>query len=112
MRGKAPPIDIKLSKAQRLGKLVFKEKSHPEPTENQMSWLKANCLNCTYRNVEKMVTSKLTDEAFLWKHICCHRGPTRRLAYQERKANNESHWNITVHSNRDCSGFKLEEIIP
>jgi hypothetical protein len=95
MRGKAPPIDITLSRAQRLHKLVYKEKRRPDPTEGQMAWLRRNCFACEHRNVERMVTSKLLDQDYEWKHICCHRGPTRLLPLEDRK-----------QGGVNCSGFE------
>jgi hypothetical protein len=92
-RGKAPPIDIKLSKANKLHDLVYKERNKPEPQPGQVKWLERNCFRCADRNVEMQVTAKLMNDNFSWNHICTHRGPTHLLA-------------LLLHGdNPNCSGF-------
>lgn len=97
-RGKAPPIDLKLTRSERLHRMVFKDRGPLPVNAAARSWIERNCFQCEHRNVERMVTATLLNQEYYWKHICTHRGPTKLLPLEDRK-----------QGGVNCSGFSPSE---
>ena len=95
-KGKAPPVPVRsrMTASEKLYKAVYGKKIQSDGEV----WLNRNCLRCSWRNIEMLITAELVNEKVNWRHICLHPGPCQILALENRK-----------QGGINCSGWKKDD---